>query len=255
MDQNYRFMVQSNQFTGECVPCTLDVFNQYVDSQDVSFKISIRRAVEAAISQALPLDEYLNNPRFLNFCQKQKGAKFQELTQTEKLLQWVANQKMWLPCFIFAVREFGLVPKTDKEGNAVLDEQGNPVMYHRRKQPNIQELSGLFMFDADHLPISPREVFERTQVADFPWKVLLAHETSSGEGLRLVSEIRPELGNIADNQICLARELGLMGLKGTTGKPVVDDSCIDASRISYCPRREDIYYINEVELLNNINHE
>ena len=250
MEQNYRFTVQSNQFNGECVPCTLDVFNQYVDSQDVNFKISIRRAVEAAIKQSMPLDEYLNNPRFLNFCQKQKGAKFQELTETEKLLQWVANQKMWLPCFIFAVREFGLVPKNDKDGNPILDKDGHPVMYRRRKQPNIQELSRLFMFDADHLPISPREVFERTQVADFPWKVLFAHETSSGEGLRLVSEIRPELGNIADCQICLARDLRLMGMKGTTGKPVVDDSCIDASRISYCPRREDIYYINEVELFN-----
>lgn len=255
MEQNYRFTVQSNQFNGECVPCTLDVFNQYVDSQDVNFKISIRRAVEAAIKQSMPLDEYLNNPRFLNFCQKQKGAKFQELTETEKLLQWVANQKMWLPCFIFAVREFGLVPKTDKDGNPILDKDGRPVMYRRRKQPNIQELSNLFMFDADHLPINPREVFERTQVADFPWKVLLAHETSSGEGLRLVSEIRPELGNIADCQICLARDLRLMGMKGTTGKPVVDDSCIDASRISYCPRREDIYYINEVELFNNNSYE
>lgn len=255
MNQNYRFTVQSNQFTGECVPCTLDVFNQYVDSQDVDFKISIRRAVEAAIKQAMPLDEYLNNQRFLNFCQKQKGEKFQQLTETEKLLQWVANQKMWLPCFIFAVREFGLVPKTDKDGNPVLDENGNTVMYRRRKQPNILELSRLFMFDADHLLISPREVFERTQVADFPWKVLLAHETSSGEGLRLVSELRPELGNIADCQICLARDLGLMGMKGSTGKSVVDDSCIDASRISYCPRRKDIYYMNEVELFNNNDYE
>lgn len=255
MEQNYRFTVQENQFTGECVPCTLEVFNQYVDSPDVEQKISMRRAVEAAVKQSLPLSEYLSNPRFLYFCKKQTGSKFQQLTDSEKLLQWVGYQKMWLPCFIFAVREFGLVAKTDKEGNPVLDTAGNPVMYHRRTQPNIKELSRLFMFDADHLAISPREVFERTQVADFPWRVLLAHETSSGEGLRLVSEIRIELGNIADNQICLARELGLMGMKGTTGKAVLDDSCIDASRISYCPRRKDIYYINEKELFNTNNNE
>ena len=33
-----------------------------------------------------------------------------------------------------------------------------------------------------------------------------------------------------------------------TGKPVVDDSCIDASRISYACRREDIYFIDEENL-------
>ncbi len=78
----------------------------------------------------------------------------------------------------------------------------------------------------------------------------LAHKTSSGEGIRLVCEWRMELGNIADNQIQLARDLGLMGVKGSTGKPVVDNSCIDANRISYAPRREDIYYIDETNLFN-----
>ena len=82
----------------------------------------------------------------------------------------------------------------------------------------------------------------------FPWKVRLAHKTSSGQGLRLVCETRIELGNIADNQICLARDLQLMGVLGSTGKPVVDDSCIDASRISYACRREDIYFIDEENL-------
>jgi hypothetical protein len=63
-----------------------------------------------------------------------------------------------------------------------------------------------------------------------------------------VCEAKAELGNIADNQISLARDLNLMGVKGSTGKPVVDNSCIDASRISYAPRREDILYIDEENL-------
>lgn len=66
----------------------------------------------------------------------------------------------------------------------------------------------------------------------------------------MVCEANPDVGNIADNQICLARELGLMGLKGSTGKPICDDSCIDASRISYAPRRKDIYFIDEENLFN-----
>jgi hypothetical protein len=106
------------------------------------------------------------------------------------------------------------------------------------------------MFDGDHMPMNPFEIFQRTQVAGFPWRVLLAHKTSSGHGLRLVCEARPEVGNIADNQIELARELKLLDVIGTTGKPLVDDSCIDASRISYAPRREDIYYIDEERLFD-----
>jgi hypothetical protein len=39
-----------------------------------------------------------------------------------------------------------------------------------------------------------------------------------------------------------------MGVLGSTGKPVVDDSCIDASRISYAPRREDIFFVDERNL-------
>ena len=105
-------------------------------------------------------------------------------------------------------------------------------------------LSGLFMFDVDHVD-NPREIFERTQVEGFRWKVLFAHVTSSGEGLRLVCVAIPEVGNIADNQIELAKALGV----------TPDLSCIDASRISYAPMREDVYYLNEEELVNYYNEE
>ena len=192
------------------------------------------------------------NSDFQQFCLKrevmpQAGETFRQLTIGEKLLQWANSLKMSLPCFIFAASEFDLVPKTDKWGNPILDENGQQVMCRRRQLKGIH-LSGLFMFDADRLTVDPYEIFQRTQVLGFPWQLRLAHKTSSGHGLRLVCELRPELGNIADNQICLARDLNLMGVLGSTGKPVVDDSCIDASRISYAPRREDIYFIDEANL-------
>ena len=254
---NYRFCFQQNQFFSPCVPCTEDEFNKAIDNQDVNWKITTRQVVEHAIAQGQSLDEWASHDKFKKFCYSEeqkpkKGAAFKELPLKERLLKWTNSWKMSLPCFIFAVKDFDKVTKTDKVGSPVLDADGKEVKYQRRLQPNIIQLSGLFMFDADHLPVDPYEVYTLTLKAGFPWQVRLAHKTSSGFGLRLVCEARVEVGNIADNQIELARKLGLLGMLGTTGKPVTDDSCIDASRISYCPRRKDIYYIDNNHLFNTI---
>ncbi len=252
---NFRFCIQENQFTAECLPCTAAQFKTIVNSADVERKISTRQAVEKAIEEGAPLDAFIGDVTFQNFCQRelQKSSTanaFKKLPVEKKLLQWTNSLKTWLPCFIFAVREFAAIPKTDKYENEVLDAEGNPVLIRRRLLSSIRELSGLFMFDADHLPCDPREIYERTKTLWFPWPVRLAHKTSSGHGLRLVCEANPDVGNIADNQIELARELGLLGMMGTTGKPVTDDSCIDASRISYAPRECDIYFIDEDNFFN-----
>ncbi len=249
---NYRFAFQQNQFTGECLPCTPAVFNRFIDDKGVAEKISTRQAVDKAIAEGTSLDVFTDNPKFKSWQagQRKKSKSFEGTSLVQQLQQWTTALKSSLPCFIFAATGFEAVPKLDKEGKPLTDCNGKEILFRRRKLENITSLSGLFMFDGDHLAIDPRELFERTQVAAFPWQVRLAHATSSGHGLRLVCEARPELGNIADNQICLARELNLMGVTGTTGKPLVDDSCIDASRISYCPRREDIYFMDEKKLFN-----
>ena len=138
-----------------------------------------------------------------------------------------------LPCLIFGAREFDET-ETKK----------NPKKKMRRRVLAGIHLSGLFMFDADHVD-NPQEIYERTKAEGFPWEVVFAHKTSSGCGLRLVCKIRKEIGNIADNQIELARAL----------KVKADASCIDASRISYAPMREDVYYLDEETLLNYYDEE
>ena len=255
MEKNYRFTYQDNQFTGECLPCTLAQFKSVVSSGSVAWRINTRQMIERAINDGLSLNTWTNDATFRNFCLKQEqrpraGADFAALPVEKKLVQWANSLKMWLPCFIFAVEEFEAVEKTDKDGNPVLDKEGRPVKFRQRKQYGIKRLSGLFMFDGDHLPVDPQEIYQRTLRPGFPWQVRLAHKTSSGYGLRLVCEARPDIGNIADNQIEVARELGLLGMTGTTGKPVTDNSCIDASRISYAPRECDIYFIDEDKLFN-----
>ena len=138
MEQNYRFVFQENMFWGSCEPCTASVFNKLVRSNDVAWKIGTRQAVERAISLGFPLDAFVQMAQFQAFCKSSKaGADFQSLAIEKKLLRWVQSLKTSLPDFVFAVNEFMLVQRTDKEGNPKFDAQGNPMMYHERKQSNI----------------------------------------------------------------------------------------------------------------------
>jgi len=253
--EGYRFVFQDNMYWGSCEPCTASVFSSLVRSAVVNWKIGMRRAVREAVAKGLPLDNFTRNGDYQKWCLQElsrprAGEKFAKLSTAERLLQWVDMLKDSLPDFVFAVREFGLVPRLDKDGNPKLDADGQPILYRRRKQENILHLSALFMSDYDHLPFPPQELYERTQAPGYPWKTRLAHLTSSGEGLRLVSECLIGAGNIADQQYLQAKELGMLDVIGTTGKHVTDNSCINADKLSFCPRLEDILFIDEDKLFN-----
>lgn len=222
------FIYQENQYKGALLPCTRADFNRIVDSSDVSWRIGTRQQVENAIAEGLPLDSFLSDVKFQQFCAKHSDeAGFQELSPEDRLRRWTNSLKMGLPCFIFSAKAF------------------------RENQRKLEYvvLSNFFILDLDHLPCDGITIYQRTQAEGFHWKLALAYYTSSGrQGVRMVVVARPELGNLADNQVCLARDLGVLDMMGTTGKPVTDDSCVDATRISYAPRREDILYMDE-ELL------
>ena len=227
------FCIQDNQYFSPAVPGTREKLNEILDSPQVRWKIETIRAVRQPGAVRL----WASNTDFQKFCLKEaaksKGNAFKELTDEEKLERWANSLKESLPCLIFGARDFDEVPM-----------KKNPEKRMKRRVLAGIHLSGLFMFDVDHVD-NPREIFEQTQQEGFPWEVVFAHVTSSGQGLRLVCKARVEIGNIADNQIALAKELDV--------KP--DLSCIDASRISYAPMREDVYYLNEEELLNYYNEE
>ena len=245
--ESYRFVYQDNMYWGSCEPCTASVFSTLVRSGLVSWKIGMRQAVRQAVKMGQPLDQFTGNSDFQKWCVKQQsrpraGEKFAQLTTAAKLLQWVDMLKDLLPDFIYAVHEFGLMPR--------LDAEWNPILYRRRMQENILHLSGLFWSDYDHLPFDPRELYEKTKAPGYPWKTRLAHMTSSGEGLRLVSECIIGAGNIADQIYLQAKELGMLNVKGTTGKWVCDNSIINADKLSFCPRLEDILFIDEDKLFH-----
>ena len=249
------FCTQDNQYFSPALPGTQEKLNEILDSPLVKWKITTIRAVREPGAIKL----WASNTDFQKFCLKEAGKKsgeaFQELTDEEKLARWANSLKESLPCLIFGARDFDETPlKKDPEKTM-----------KRRVLAGIH-LSGLFMFDVDHVD-NPREIYDEalargvltcggqapsatsrtdgTVPEGFPWEVVFAHLTSSGHGLRLVCKARVEIGNIADNQIELARALDVKA----------DASCIDASRISYAPMREDVYFLNEEELFNYYDEE
>ncbi|MCR5179853.1 MAG: hypothetical protein K6C30_01365, partial [Bacteroidaceae bacterium] len=257
------------------VPCTREKLNEILDSAQVKWKIESIRSLRKPDA----IKQWAKNADYQKFCikesqKKRTGEAFRQLTDEEKLKRFANTLKESLPALIFGARDFDETP-TKKD----------PEKLMKRRLLAAIHLSGLFMFDVDHVE-NPKEIFEQGLLqgvlvneelrmnneesssaetgphtpptdtsrpspfgegigGEASWEVVFAHLTSSGSGLRLVCKVRPEVGNIADNQIELAKALGVKA----------DASCIDASRISYVPMREDVYYLNEDELITYYNKE
>ena len=109
-----------------------------------------------------------------------------------------------------------------------------------RKQAATR-LTGLVVMDIDHVD-NPREVFEHwglsqneSRVDPCLKNILLVYVTPSGHGLKIVFKADVTKGNLIDNQHAMAKVLGVE----------VDESCKDASRMSFICKESDILFINK----------
>ena len=160
-----------------------------------------------------------------------------------------AALKRKLPAFIFQATFDETTSKSGKTGAW-------------RKQ-SATRLTGLVVMDIDHvgeqthpqpLPVSegsnmmlpPRELFVKWQKehaelfasplqGDKRGSILLVYITPSGQGLKIVFKARTEWGNLIDNQHRMAEILGVE----------VDESCKDASRMSFICKESDILFIDK----------
>ena len=138
-----------------------------------------------------------------------------------------ASLKRKLPAFIFQATFDETESKAGKVGAW-------------RKQAATR-LTGLVVMDIDHVE-NPREVFESWHLAtddrtDRTRKndILLVYITPSGKGLKVVFKADACLGNLIDNQHAMAKVLGVE----------VDESCKDASRMSFICKESDILFIDK----------
>ena len=116
----------------------------------------------------------------------------------------------------------------------------------RWRKQSAARLTGLVVMDIDHLD-NPR-----TETARWTWRqgkgtfadlcasedIWLVYVTPSGLGLKVVFRARREWGNLIDNQHRMAERLGVE----------IDESCKDASRLSFICTEKDILYINTQKL-------
>jgi hypothetical protein len=138
-----------------------------------------------------------------------------------------AQLKRKLPAFIFQATFDETTSKSGKTGAW-------------RKQAATR-LTGLVVMDVDHVESEELRVkSEEFAAADFKQRaaelgILLIYITPSGHGLKIVFKARTEWGNLIDNQHQMAKVLGVE----------VDESCKDASRMSFICKESDILYMDK----------
>ena len=105
-----------------------------------------------------------------------------------------------------------------------------------RKQ-SATRLTGLVVMDVDHIE-EPLTLYQGWVEKGLDWKALgieLIYITPSGKGLKIVFKARLDWGNLIDNQHAMAEVLGVE----------VDESCKDASRMSFICKESDILFIDK----------
>ena len=138
-----------------------------------------------------------------------------------------ASLKRKLPAFIFQATFDETTSKAGRSGAW-------------RKQAATR-LTGLVVMDVDHVESEELRVkSEEFSAADFKQRaselgILLIYITPSGKGLKIVFKARTEWGNLIDNQHQMAKLLGVE----------VDESCKDASRMSFICKEEDILFLDK----------
>ena len=134
-----------------------------------------------------------------------------------------AALKRKLPAFIFQATFDDTTSKAGKTGAW-------------RKQA-ATKLTGLVVMDIDHVE-NPLTLYQGWIEKGLDLKALgivLIYITPSGKGIKIVFKARLDWGNLIDNQHAMGNVLNVL----------VDESCKDASRMSFICKESDILYIDK----------
>ena len=236
---------QENTHFSQALPCTKEVFWEQVKKPSTAWRIDARRAIMAAVEASktqgvAALQTWLDNADYQKFLLKKQNMKresarkaWAEKSDADKLLAFAQELKENLPAFIFSCREF----------DAISTANGKPFCHRRLADCH---LNGLVMLDLDHVENPMQIWYKLREMQELMERVALVHISCSGDGLRIVFTADAGAGNLSDCQIVFAKALG---------DYQADRSCLDATRASFCPKENEILYINEELLFNYYDEE
>ncbi len=170
------------------------------------------------ISSAKQLEAVFNSKRVFN-----KIQKIRDLREVGDMVN-ATKVKHSLPGIVFVADDFAVSEKkVDVEENGQKVEKMVKGKWRLQRQAH---LNGLAVVDADHLVEDPKAIYKGWSEEKLKeLGVYLVFITSSNAGLKIVFRARKEWGNLIDNALEMGRQLGLP----------VDESCKDASRMSFAP--------------------
>ena len=230
------FTYQKNTHFSQAVTCGREEFWGSVRDTSNQWKIDSRRDILDIVERhdEKGIKRWLKQTDYQKFLAKKRGMKklsarqkFFDKNNEERLLAFAQELKDNLTAFIFSCREFDET------------ETAKGAKFRHRRLADCH-LNGLVMLDIDHVE-NPLKVFEALKAnRELMERTALAHITSSKKGIRIIFTADINDGNLADNTIVFSTKLGYRA----------DSSCIDATRNSFCPKEEDILFINEERLFD-----
>jgi hypothetical protein len=248
------FCYQESTKALSAVPCSREVFWGAIRSQDTEWKINARRAIMAAVeaskTQGPPaLETWLHNSDYQrwvvdysNRLEKEARGNFLAKSDGEKLMAYADSLKNKLLPFSFCCYEYDEVEVEEKKKN------GTKVKVKRRpRKLKYCHLNGLVMLDLDHVENPMQIWYQLRDNKALMARTVFVHFTSSGRGLRIIFTADINQGNLFDNQLDFCAALG--------GGYEPDDSCKDATRDSFCPKEDEILFIDEDKLFNYYDEE
>ena len=238
----------------EQVTTTAQVSN-VVDSENIYRQVNVIRMAReeadllASIEPDAPMrppSQILESPNFLKWKNSLSDTE-QKFPDAELLRRYADSVKRSLPGFCFSVDHFD---ETEREVTVYENGQRakRTVKAPWRKQEAVH-LNGLATLDADKLDFDIPSWFAKFSEEQLrEWGIVMAFITSSGHGFKAVFKARPEWGNLIENARKMAELMEL---------PSIDESCKDASRLSFAPSRKagDILFMDEEQLVSYVNPE
>lgn len=206
--------------SAECEQLSLDKLWELTDSEEIQGKVSAIRALANIFSTPNSLTE--------------AELKIQE-DDLKKL-------KKSLPLIIPQAADFDESIREVKSNGEVIEVKGK-----WRRNETIR-FNGLDAIDLDHLPEPPIDYYNRwnekwgTDDDGTPrlfsvLGIMCIYRSCRGQGLKVIFKADPSRGDLWDNQVWMARELGV--------EEWLDPACSDISHGHFLTTKEDFYFLRE----------